>query len=273
MDLSKIMSGYASAKFTGISCGFCGAQTSIASGSNDCFCTYCESYLASSASMQGDPSLRAVHLMASQNRIDDAAKALDAISPGSDPVRLYAISSIYSALSDLRYADVNYSLPGFMYQNADNRNDEYNKNPNNSMRLLSKSKEMLFDAIYLINNQLKSNDTTMLYLEFMCETRLDRHAKAYKVLDRMLTTGGVAADYAAMVYAVEANEKDADQLLGNMLKKKELAPLYYLSRHLIASKDLEQAEMVLRFLQERVRMPSAWRLLRKIEAVNEATRL
>lgn len=276
MEPSKILSGFNSAQFTEVYCGVCGAQAFIAPNAKDCICTYCEAYLAPGMQKSGySQQFGAVHELIRQGKVDDAAKALDAIDPGTDPVRHYALSSMYSCLSDMRYADVSYALPGFMHQNADSRNDEYDKNPNNSMRLLSRSKELLFHAIYIINDQLKSNDAALLYIEFMSEIKLDRHAKAAKLLEKLNTVTGneLQASYANMVYAVETGGEEADAYLSDLLARKELPSLYYLARHLVSKKELAHAGKVLRLLGGKANMPRALRLLKKIEAVEEATRL
>ena len=200
---------------------------------------------------------------------------LDTVDPAGDPVRLFGAASIYSILSDYTYNSVNYNLEGFMYQNADNRNDEYDKNKYNAMHLLSKSKEYLFDALYVINSQGKNVDQRALFLQFMANMKLNRFVQAYKLLNGLGNSKqeNLMLQYAYMAYNVETNAEGAEQTIERLVQRGELNALYYLARHLLNNGSPAAASMILHALLGRTEMPFAARLLTKTQDVLEKTKL
>jgi hypothetical protein len=202
--------------------------------------------------------------------------AVGAIAPletSQDPLVLYGVGNVYKVLSDYTYRSVNYTMGGFMYPNADKRNDEYNKNKYNSMRLLSKSKEMMFSSIYIIKKSGKDDDWLYSYINFLAEMKMKRYAQAHLVLGRINKQAQTPVNhYANMIYAVRTGGRDAEKMLKPLLEIGELNAYYYLALH-IMERELPAAGKILAKIATKTQMPMAETLLEKAMEVDKATML
>ena len=271
-----VLANIGTANFGETHCMTCGSVTPLPSSASDTICTFCEGYVLSAGKRlkPDDPFLLAQDSMKKSDWIG-AIKNLDAVVAGNDPIKLFGAASIYTAFSDSAYNDVNYNLPGFMDKNADNRNDEPGKNPYNSMRLMAKAKEMLFNTIYIINTQTEIRDEATRYMEFMSEMKLNRFVQASKVLKRINDSKGKGLIWMSsnMVYAVEIKSKSAEGLITQLIQRDELNSLYYYARYYLDSKKLDPAGRALSLATKKAYMPNALRLLRKVRNAEDAMRL
>ncbi|MEM3839187.1 MAG: hypothetical protein QXF01_01255 [Candidatus Micrarchaeaceae archaeon] len=255
----------------------CPACTSTldASSVRYAFCQFCEMFVGeaqvgNSVKSEKD-ALSSAMLSLSKGDLIAAAQALAPLDSSTDPISLYGAGNIYLALSNYTYADVNYSLSGFMYSNADKRNDEYNRNPNNSMHLLSKAKEMLFNVVYLVS---KTNSGGWLYpyLGFISEMKLKRHAKAHAFLEKLWQAPTAVSNYARMVYLVDTGSIGAEKALKPVLDAGEPNSRYYLAKS-IARTNTAKASAILKDIIAKKRMPMAELLLSRLNEILAATSL
>jgi hypothetical protein len=242
-------------------------------------CNFCEAYIQnvqkSHSGSKADQELIDIHVAMASNEWLKAFSILEAYDPKGDPVKLYGASSIYAILSDYVYNSVDYTLPGFMYSNADNRNDEYDKNKYNSMHLLSKSKELLFELLFDGGSRIRKNDEELIFLAFMSEIKLNRFVQASKILKSILAFGrdDIITRYALMVYLVETKNHAATRALDKILSRQELNSLYYLARYMLDNNEIETAREVLERLLGRSEMPAGVRLFAKVQQSLEEGKL
>lgn len=276
MDVSGYLKKLSKAKFSETECPSCGSPVLTTNPSS--FCHFCEMFIFEEGPRKSGGSARQTLLRANTAiRSGDWLSGIGALAPlenSTEPLILYGMGNIYKRFSDYTYGSVNYSLGGFMNSNADKRNDEFNRNKNNSMHLLSQSKEFLFRTIYLISNQMKSDDWLYLYAQFMAEMRLKRYAQAHVILGRINgQASSPISGYANMVYAVETRARNAESHLKPLLGNCELNAFYYASRYLINSNRFSEAKKVLLKITGMASMPMAQELLNKMNEIEEATKL
>lgn len=276
MDFNAGMSAIGKSTFVKRPCPACTSPVLIPPKSDGSFCHLCEFYVHDSddKDLQPDSSFRvAVSEAASalaRTDWDSLTSSLEPFAQSSDPKVMYGVGSIYYTLSDYIYDDINYSLGGFMYRNADNRNDEPNKNKHNSMALLSKAKGLLFHSIYLFSKMPEEERRKWLFTEFMADIKLKRHPQAAKSLAAMQVAmaGDITSAYAQMAYAVESHEPSSGYILP-VLSKGHINSLYYLARRLIMKGDYRMARESLSLMLNKTASPMASKLIGNLRALEE----
>ncbi len=276
MNFMRYVDALARTRYTELECQSCGSVV-FSSNPVGSFCQFCEMFVSEQDPHRADGATKAVLAKARAAMMSgdwaSAVAALEPLSSSTDPLVLYGLGSYYRAYSDRIYYSVDYSLGGFMHANADKRNDEYDRNHDNSMHLLSRSKELLFSSIYIISRVMKSDDWFYLYTEFIAEMSMSRRAQAHLVLDRLnMKQQNMVSNYANMVYLVETRSPKAEKFLALFLEIGEPNAFYYLARSLASSGDLASAERVLSGLG-RYMPQMAFRFMRRISEAEEATRL
>ncbi len=259
-------------------CRSCGMMPYIISPEQrETFCNFCEGYVdldgmdAVHGSADAEKNLQSMSAAAQNGKWVQGVPYADAIAATKDPFFLYGASHFYRFFSDITYYDVNYSLGGFMYSNADKRSDELTRNKYNAMALTSKSKEYLFKALKIISST--PSDARLTYLKFMCNIRLKRQAHASSALLELATLKDNIAlyRYASMVLNSEHHDTikksqspDAESALGSA------NIIYYTARHLARQGNLDGATKILSQLTKRIYMPIAESYNRKVINVSSA---
>lgn len=277
MDVSGYLKRFDKIKFSEETCPSCNSAVLYA-GPAGAFCHFCEMYTPIDSKRKMDDSAAAAFTAAHAATIKgDTMSATSAMAPleaSADPLVLYGVGNVYMALSDYTYHGVNYALGGFMYSNADKRNDEYNKNPANSMHLLSKAKEMMYASIFTINKAAKGDDWLYLYTKFISEIKLKRLALAHLLLNELNKQRQTPVNsYSNLSYTIWTGGKNAEKLLRPLLDTGEINAYYYLAKYLAGRNDLLGAQKVLTKISSRTRMPMADNLMLKAKEISAATAL
>jgi len=166
---------------------------------------------------------------------------------------LYALASLYRSLSDITYLDVDYTIKAFMERNADNRNDEPKRNKYNAMHLESRNRECLHKSIETLELS-KASDENSLFIKAMAEIKLKRYAHAAIILDPQITST-LAFKYAKMALATDANEKDAEKRINELLRAKEISAVFYAAKHLAMKKEFTSAEQLIGIISSFIALP------------------
>jgi hypothetical protein len=267
------MNLFARTQLLDLTCPHCGSDTKFIGG-KDAFCNFCERYIsAQETNFQKEGGLELpfieVHSLIKQDEWYDAAKKVEMLlKQSSDPLFLYNSALFYYCFSNRKYHERDYTLHGFMEQNA--------KNISESLDLTSKWKECLFKAIRRINNEIKNNspvDQDLLFVKFMSEIKLNRLADSRKTLNVLHGSGAQAIrdNYAFMVYSVENDEKGAEKSLDGMLSRGEVNAFYYLAKYLAKHRKINDADSILKFINKRANVLMAQELLYRIESTREAS--
>ncbi len=277
MDVSGYLKRLDKIKFSEETCPSCNSAVLSASPVG-AFCHFCEIYVPVDFERKMDPgaaaAFTAAHAAAVKNDTMSAIGAMAPLEASADPLVLYGVGNVYMVLSDNTYYGVNYALGGFMYSNADKRNDEYNKNPVNSMHLLSKAKEMMYASIFAINKSAKEDDWLYLYTKFISEIKLKRLARAHLLLNELNKQQQTpVTPYSNLSYTIWAGGKNAEKLLRPLLDIGEINAYYYLAKYLADRNDLLGAQKVLAKISSRTRMPMADKLMLKAKEISAATAL
>ena len=277
MDVSGYLKRLDKIKFSEETCPSCNSAV-LSANPAGAFCHFCEMYVAGDAEHKMDSSAATAFTAAHEATIKgDLVSAIGAIAPleaSADPLVLYGVGNVYMVLSDYTYHGVNYALGGFMYSNADKRNDEYNKNSSNSMHLLSKAKEMMYASIFTINKAAKGEDWLYLYTKFISEMKLKRLAPAHLLLNELNKQRQTPVNpYSNLAYTIRAGGKNAEKLLRPLLDIGEINAYYYLAKYLADRNDLSGTQKVLIKISSRTRMPMADDLMLKAKEISAATAL
>lgn len=249
-------------------CQYCGSFVALG-GRKEGFCQFCEGYVHSRTHKSGDLSkLSQIQDLLDSNKTADARAGLDALtSQSSDPILLFGAAHIYGYLSSYKYHDLDYNRKGFMEENS--------ANVYSSLDLTSKSKEMFYKSIRLINDQTKdATGSEPLYLNFVSYIKLKRLFDAGRSLVLLKSHGhDVAREYAEMVYAVESGRKEGKESAIGLIGRGNINAIYYLARCYVKEKKLKEAKSILEKMTGKVRMPDAVFLLHKIDRLLEETKL
>ncbi len=280
MNFHEGMIAIGKATFTKRPCPACASPVLIPEKAPGSFCHLCEFYVPDSGGRGTQPDkafqLAVAEATSSLAKGDWAAleSALEPFAQAGAPEVLYGVGSIYYSLSDYVYNDINYSLGGFMYRNADNRSDEPGKNKYNSMALLSKAKGLLFNSLYLIGKMPEKEQESWLFARFIANIKLKRYPQAAKALGGMAVakTDETTFAYAEMAYAVESHEPSAGYILP-VLSKGHMNSLYYLARRLIRKGDYRMARESLSLLLNKTASPMASKVLRNLKGLEEEIRV
>jgi hypothetical protein len=273
LNYVKYLNTLARTRLLELTCPHCGSDTKFIGG-KDAFCNFCERYIsAQDANFQKESGLELpfieVHSLIKQDKWYDAAKKVEMLlKQNSDPLFLYNSALFYLCFSTRKYYERDYSLHGFMEQNA--------KNIGESLNLTSKWKEYFFKAIRHINNEIKNNspvDQDLLFVKFISEIKLGRFADSRKTLKMLHGVGSQALrdNYALMVYSVETDEKGAEASLDRMLSRGEVNAFYYLAEHLAKHRKIDDAGEILKFVSSRANTFMVQELLHRIESAREAS--
>lgn len=251
-------------------CGYCGSSVLLDDQKNG-VCHLCEGYISPNildADTKMVAALSKIQKLIDTGKRDEAIKSLDQlVSESVDPKLLYGSANIYKTISDIQYHDLDYNRKGFMEQNS--------SNIYSSLDSISKSKEMFYKAIRIMEDKAKSQSSeTLLYLSFVSYIKLKRFVDAKKTLSSMKKDeASLARGYADMVYSLETKREDAYMRIVGLIGKGDPNAVYYLARYYVQNKKLKEAKAVLERLTEKVRMPMAVFLLHNVDRLMEETKL
>lgn len=267
---SGYLSQLKSLQYRDLSCGTCAFTTKSPNGS-DAFCNFCESYtsaiLPPKIPLEARPVLEKIHSLMGDNRLDEAASALEILLKDSkNPTLFYVAANFYLNFSDITYYSRNYNIMGFMEENA--------ISIRKSLDLTAKWKECLYKSIRLVKGQAAEISTageSLLFIKFMSEIRLSRFVDSGRTLKSLAQygLGDLTVTYANMVYGVEAG-KDPSQYFNAFLSRQEPNAYYYLAKYLAKSKRLDEAESVLSKLSSKAKVRMLPSLLNKIVSSERA---
>lgn len=280
LDYKRYLKSLSSTGILALTCPHCGASTKSAEGRGS-FCNFCEQYINVSdeevqKEMSAEIAFTEIHAATREEKWDAAQKKITTLLQGSTDPRLFYISALfYLYLSDVKYRERDYTLHGFMEQNANNITA--------SLDLTSKCKECFYRSVRLVKNDLDRNeldsnaliDAGFAFTKFMSEIKLHRFVDARKTL-KMLhgpSVQSLLADYADMVYQVETNGKDVEASLEKMLSAMDINSFYYLAKALAKQKKLDEAEQVLNLLKDKANISMARELMNRIKSAQEASKM
>ncbi|MDE1851408.1 MAG: hypothetical protein KGH69_01820 [Candidatus Micrarchaeota archaeon] len=277
MDLLKSFSN-ARYKESGFGCRCCGYMPYIIAGEIDTMCGFCEAYVSmakldvKALHPEMDTLLDSLHGLMKNGDWEGAVALAEQIKAGDDPYLLYGLGVMYRALSDAVYSHVDYSAKGFMEGNAAKRNNEPSLNKNNSMQLLSRSKEMLYRSLKIMGT--KADDPELLYLSFLANMKLGMHVGAKAALDRLNGTGNERMRlYANTKYSVECKTRDSKGYLAALAKGLSPNSAYYVALDLARMKRFRESKGMLGILLRSAAMPEGRELLRRIYGAETASGL
>lgn len=258
-----------------LTCPHCGATTKSAGG-NDAFCNFCEQHIVVPESeiekeKGAEIAFMEIHSAVAGNDWQGAVQKAEQLLKGSSDPRIFYLSALlYESFSNLKFHTKDYNRLGFMEENAVNIRE--------SLDLTFKWKEYFFKTIRLVNDEIKKNsgaEESLVFIKFMSEIKLKKFVDAARTL-KALGGAGVedrANDYAKMVYNVEADTKEAEASLRKQLARNEVNAFYYLAKHLAKQKRLDEANALLRKLNERANIFMAQELLNKVVSAQEASKM
>jgi hypothetical protein len=198
---------------------------------------------------------------------DSFEKAEHLADGSSDPALLYVMGVFCSRLSDVAYSSRNYGQGSA---------EENGARIQAGLDMASKSKDYLYNASDMAGSGIDSAsgkaDAELFYVKFLCEVRLRNLADAHVTLKYLGNSDkqGFLEAYASMVYAVEADAKDAPAMLAPMLEKTEMNAFYYLARHLALHARLGDAKATLLALGKKADALGSAPLLKKITECEDA---
>lgn len=273
LNYKKYIGGIKKTEVLDINCPHCGMPTRSLKGTS-VFCNFCEQYINISEAeivkeTGADLPFSEVSDAISSGRFEEAEKKLALFKKGkANPLLMYLSGLSYICLSDAKYYDTDYRLRGFMEQNS--------ANIRKGLDLTSNWKECFYNAIKIVKYGIERDvtiDGPMLFIKFMSEIRLKRFVDAEKTLTLLRGSGAKSelTAYADMVYNVEAHRPVAEQVLEGMLPTGELNSFYYVAKHLAQEGKLEEAALVLKWLNGMTVMFLADALSIRIESTMKAS--
>jgi hypothetical protein len=257
-------------------CRACGSMLFSMGKDDDIICTFCESYAnQTDYSVDFNPEIKDSILAMNKALMEgawlDGVKFADAVAATNDQYGLYGAATFYSAFSNHTYADVNYNLGGFMYENAAKRSDELKKNPYNAMALTSKSRGYFYRVLKVIE-KTSDDDPHTAYLEFITNIKLGRKAQAALAIDKIKATDttGMLINYAMMVYAERTVDKKAINYIIKEIDNGQVSAFYYLADHLKRERDFAMSKSLLTVLTNSLHMYTALALFDKVVDLERA---
>lgn len=261
---------------TGVKCRCCGYVLFAFSAAQSGFCSFCEAYsndtyMSINKNIELKDKIIAMSDALSRKSWLEGAKLADELVATGDPSALYGAANFYAAFSDSVYHDVDYTLGGFMYDNASRRSDEPKKNRYNAMGLASKSREYFYKAIKVIGDS-KTADPSLLFIVFMANIKLKRNAHAGLALQLLKkdNTAGAIPDYADMVMLELGRHPRALRQIEKMADSGNINAFYYLAHHAAMRKDFNTAKAILSKLSDNTTMLMADELIGRITDVQMA---
>jgi len=239
-------------------CSYCGYKQEL----NSYFCTFCEigKDVAKTSTIDTTTlaQLTEVHNAIIAEDLEKAEEKLDALGlKAANPYLLYVIGVLFKQISDIAYFGVDYTLKGFMPENAETREK--------SLRMEAKSKEFFYKAIYAAEAVPEPKEGQLLFIEFLSYLHLDYFPEAKNLLDKIPESNKKMKEYAEMAYAAETNSKQAEKAIEAMLKENEPNAFYYLAKYLAKNQKANEAERVLKEIEKVAKLPIAYRLKKNIE--------
>lgn len=271
MDARRYLARVDKIRYQKLECSVCGTEA-LTPSTTDTICQFCESYVPNETTASGDSKealLRITDLLA-EKRWDDASELFPKYAGKmADPLVTYGAGIFYWYYSDKLYYDKNYALKGYMEKNAEN--------VSKALYATVEAKRYLYKSMRAINDltaRVAPNEM-LLFTKFSIDMRLRRPYMAAKTLVVLNSIGknDLVRDYANMAYAVVRGTKDAERLLDRLLARGELNAFYYLSKHLVKTKRLKEALIVLNKITSMAHMPMAEELIKKIASTQEARSL
>lgn len=270
MEYSKYLQLLEKPKTSTVVCSYCGSFM-LLGNSKEGFCHFCEACISIMEDEINDPyldKLSSIQLLIDGRDFDSAINHLDDLLKGEPNIYLlFGAANIYKTLSDIKYNDLDYNRKGFMEENS--------SNIYSSLDLTSKSKEMFYKTIRMVEGQIKTSpDENLLYLSFISYIKLKRLLDAEKVTERMKARKkSPGMEYVNMVFCIESGKKEGHQYAMELMSKGNPNAIYYLARSYMSDKKLKEARILLERLTSRVRMPDAIFLLHRIDRLLEETKL
>jgi hypothetical protein len=252
-------------------CTYCSTEYMCTEGPYS-ICPLCESIVVSGEKSSLDPAIASklggINKSIAKGAYLEAIENAELLCTNSDPKVLYALASLYRSLSDITYMDVDYTMKAFMERNADNRNDEPKRNKYNAMHLESRNRECLHKCIETLELS-KAEDENSLFIKAMAEIKLKRYAHASIILDKQPDTS-LAFRYAKMALATEANLKEAEKRINEMLHARETGAIFYAAKHLAMRKEFDSAEKLIDIISSFMDLPKYKIYKKRIKNVADA---
>lgn len=252
-------------------CTYCSTEYMCAENPYS-ICPLCESIVVPGEKSSLDPAvvskLGSISKSIAKGAYLEAIENAEQLCTSADPKVLYALASLYRSLSDITYLDVDYTMKAFMERNADNRNDEPKRNKYNAMHLESRNRECLHKSIETIELS-KASDENSIFIKAMAEIKLKRYAHAAIILEQQPDTT-LAFRYAKMALATEADEKDAEKKINDLLHAREINAIFYAAKHLAMKKEFTSAGKLIDILSSFLDLPKYVIYKKRIKNVSEA---
>ena len=262
-------------------CQCCGARPYVLTNSAETICTFCEAYVnegsgnAAKDSAEMWKELSGMQACIYVGKWAEGTEHADAIAASDKPHLLFGAAAFYNAFSDYVYHDVDYTIGGFMYQNSLKRSDQAQKNSNNAMALISKSKGLLFRALKHISDTTTNLDSQLMFTAFMSNIKLGRMPQASKMLTLINNSQCQPAirSYANMVYTVMLGQKHVEKYTDACFEMGIANSVYYLARMLAYERQLDSAIRVAERFNSAIGMPSALYFSNWLKEVKDASGL
>lgn len=252
-------------------CAYCHAEYMCVEGAYS-ICPSCESMVVpgAEAGVDGIVAEKMGSISASMARgaFLEAAEGADALATSQDPKILYALASFFKLLSDITYADVDYTMKAFMERNADNRNDEPKRNRYSAMHLESRDRECLHKCIQLLELS-GASDANSLFIKAMAEIKLRRYAHASIIIGNW-SYSEPACRYAGMALATRTRERSAEKKIIAVLKDREMGALFYASEYFALRREFERAEKLISMLSSHLNLSKYGMYKKRMESVANA---
>jgi tetratricopeptide (TPR) repeat protein len=266
IDLINRMAGQPRKLF----CAYCGAQTVVTGQSG--ICSNCESIVyhtlddiqASSPVIIG--LLSRINALTEKGDYAGAAAEYDKlIAANKDDANLfYAAGLFYIKYSNYEVSKINYSLPGFMEQNSQQRH--------RANDLTSKARLMLNRAIYISDATVAkgTDQARQMYIRFLCSVKLNKLREAQGSIQKIKSLNDEAlAKYTELVLNLNAANYNyvidhAKELLDD--KTFYINAAFYLSVALFKKRMYRDSEIIANALKSSVTSNNVNELLGEIAA-------
>ncbi len=281
MDMKRYYEALGKAFQSDLVCQCCGARPYVLTNCAETICTFCEAYVnegsvnAAKSSAEIWKELNGMQACIHVGEWAEGTAHADAIAASDKPHMLFGAAAFYNAFSDYVYHGVDYTIGGFMYPNSLKRSDQAQKNSNNAMALVSKSKGLLFRTLKHIGDTTTNLDRQLMFTAFMSNIKLGRMPQASKMLTLINTSQCQPAirSYANMVYMVRLGQKHVEKYIDACFEMGIANSVHYLTRMLACEGQLDSAIPVAERFNSAISMPSAMHFSNWLKEVKAASGL
>ncbi|MEM3638762.1 MAG: hypothetical protein QXW90_02020 [Candidatus Micrarchaeaceae archaeon] len=159
---------------------------------------------------------------------------------------LYGNAIFYACYSEYLYNKTNYTLGGFMEENATN------KELSNAMYM--KSKDFLFKALNRLNAKAGQLAGDELYMNALISIKLGKRAVAAREIDELskLNYAQIAIDYLKLLLSMSSNNIRESEILINKLINAGETNSIYLASKLLSGNDPKSAKLLYGTLTKKI---------------------